>query len=337
MEEKNFDISIIVPVYKAQEFLCGTLDSILSQEIKKFQLILVDDGSPDSSGIICDKYAKKYENITVIHKPNGGVSSARNAGIKSASGEYIGFVDSDDIISPVMYNSMLSIAKEYDADIVQCSHNRNKDKLNQDKKPYNLRIMNMQESLRNLYKTYYTNNFSLWSKIFRRDLFNDIEFPEGRVFEDDEIVPLLLSKSRRFISVDNEWYCYVKRPNSIITLPSKDGLLALADTLYRRVDLLDKLDREAYQLSINHFRMYLMQKIVYCYKHNENLCEDDKDDFFDYFKKCWHIFKPISNKYEKIYYLLLKLNFEPINRWIALNDFEPIQNILSKLNKIIKT
>ena len=113
-------ISIIVPVYKVEPYLRKCLDSIVGQTYQKLEIILVDDGSPDSCGAICDAYAARDERIRVIHKENGGVASARNAGLDAATGDYIGWVDSDDWIEADMFECLLKGAEDYDADIVVC-------------------------------------------------------------------------------------------------------------------------------------------------------------------------------------------------------------------------
>ena len=117
------ELSIIVPVYKVEQYLPKCIDSILAQTFSDFELILIDDGSPDRCGRICDEYAAKDSRITVIHQENKGASAARNAGLDLARGEYIGFVDSDDWIEPEMYETMLGKAKEADLDLVICGLN----------------------------------------------------------------------------------------------------------------------------------------------------------------------------------------------------------------------
>ena len=114
-------ISVIIPVYKVEEYLPRCLDSVLGQTHTDLEIILIDDGSPDNSGKLCDQYAAKDDRIKVIHKENGGVSSARNAGLDAATGDYIGFVDSDDWIEPDMYAFLLENAVAYDADISMCA------------------------------------------------------------------------------------------------------------------------------------------------------------------------------------------------------------------------
>lgn len=113
-------ISIVVPVYKAEKYLPRCVESLLSQTYRELEIILVDDGSPDNCPEICDGYAEKDGRVKVIHKENGGVSSARNAGLEAASGDYITFVDSDDYIDGQMYEKMLSVAEEYSCDVVMC-------------------------------------------------------------------------------------------------------------------------------------------------------------------------------------------------------------------------
>ena len=114
------DVSIIIPVYDAEEYLPRCLDSVVGQTLQNWELLLIDDGSTDHSGLICDNYAAKDERIHVIHQKNAGVSSARNVGLAAASGKYIGFVDADDWIVPEMFQRLLSIATEKDCNLVMC-------------------------------------------------------------------------------------------------------------------------------------------------------------------------------------------------------------------------
>ena len=117
----DIKISIIVAVYNIEKYLPKCLDSILAQTYQNLQIILVDDGSSDSSACICDEYAEKDHRIEVIHKKNGGLSDARNAGLECATGEYIGYVDGDDWIEPEMYATMIHTAKERQVDVVICA------------------------------------------------------------------------------------------------------------------------------------------------------------------------------------------------------------------------
>lgn len=115
-------VSVIVPVYNVENYIRKCLDSIISQTLKDIEIILVDDGSEDNSGKICDEYAEKDSRIIVIHQKNNGLSNARNTGLNIASGEYIGFVDSDDYIKSEMYSEMYQTAEKTDADMVLCNY-----------------------------------------------------------------------------------------------------------------------------------------------------------------------------------------------------------------------
>lgn len=117
------ELSIIVPVYKVEKYLPKCIDSILAQTFRDFELILIDDGSPDNCGLICDTYAAQYPRIKVIHQDNQGVSAARNAALDIATGTYLGFVDGDDWIAPEMYETMIAASKQWQADIVACGSN----------------------------------------------------------------------------------------------------------------------------------------------------------------------------------------------------------------------
>ena len=117
---KQPKVSIVVPIYNVEKFLCQAVDSILNQSLKDIEIILVDDGSPDNCGKICDKYADKDPRVRVIHQKNGGLGSAYNSGIKAASGEYIGFVEPDDWIEPEMYEVLYNNAKKYNTDATKC-------------------------------------------------------------------------------------------------------------------------------------------------------------------------------------------------------------------------
>ena len=122
-------ISFIIPVYNCKAFLPDCVSSIRSAGLTDYEILLIDDGSTDGSGALCDALVKTDGRIRVVHKLNGGVASARNVGLDHVKGEYIGFVDSDDIISPVMYEVLLEQAKTHGADLVQCSHVRETEKL----------------------------------------------------------------------------------------------------------------------------------------------------------------------------------------------------------------
>ena len=159
-------ISVIVPVYKVEPYLRKCLDSIVNQTYRNLEIILVDDGSPDNCGRICDEYAERDNRIRVIHQKNGGVSSARNEGLKIASGDWIGWVDSDDWIEPDMFEYLLENAKKSKADIAVCSRKEwYKDRCILRKWEKDI-LLNTEEALRQLLEDVQMQNY-LWDKLWQ--------------------------------------------------------------------------------------------------------------------------------------------------------------------------
>lgn len=199
-------ISIIVPVYNIEEYLPRCIESILNQTYTNLQLILVDDGSKDSSGRICDEYAKKDSRIIVVHKENGGSSSARNVGIEMATGEYLGFVDSDDYIEPVMYETMVKTIKETGCSIVQVGRDEIDDKGNKlaniCELPDKVTEYQAEEFLKEL--LLHVGDCSFCTKLLKRDLFSDDKFPEGRLNEDFYLLVRILQRGEKIVSLP---YC----------------------------------------------------------------------------------------------------------------------------------
>ncbi len=209
-------LSIIVSVYNVEKYLRECLDSILCQEFSDFELIIVNDGSTDDSLAICNEYKTKDRRIRVIDKSNGGVSSARNAGIDVALGEYIAFVDSDDYIVPSMFNIMLSTMIKDDLDIIcadTCVEMEGRLKLNLLYKEE--RRWTGEEALHEILCDRLDN--SSCNKLYRRDLFSTIRYPEGRVFEDVATIYKLVAASRRVGYIPQALYHYKRRKGSIIS------------------------------------------------------------------------------------------------------------------------
>lgn len=212
-------LSIIVPVYKVEAYLPRCIDSILAQTFRDFELILVDDGSPDNCPALCDVYAQKDERITVIHQKNGGLSAARNAGLDLAKGEYIGFVDSDDYIAPEMYETLLRRVREDDAQLAICSY-AYVDEAGNDlgrKSPITQaavfdRVQAM-DCLGGDRSWYY---ITAWNRIYKRELFESIRFPVGKLHEDEFIAHRLFWACERICMVPQVLYYYVQREGSIM-------------------------------------------------------------------------------------------------------------------------
>ena len=212
----NPKISIIVPVYKVENYLDKCVESILNQTEKGFELILVDDGSPDNCPKICDKYLLKDSRVKVVHKENGGLSDARNAGIKEAIGEWLSFIDSDDFIAPDMIENLLSNAENENADIAICDAVLFKDGENPSfTDSTEKKVM---DSIGAQGKMINERLFSVntWNKIYKKSLFDDIVFPKGRLYEDLATTYKLFDKSKKVVYINGKKYAYLQRATSIM-------------------------------------------------------------------------------------------------------------------------
>lgn len=217
----NNIISIIVPIYKVEKFLRKCIDSIINQTYKNIEIILVDDGSPDSCGVICDEYEKEDNRIRVIHKKNGGLSEARNYGIEASIGKYIMFVDSDDYIDKNMCERLLSIAQRYDTDITMCEIYEISGMQKYISPISNLernKIFNGDIVMKEFFLRYSTELYASWNKLYKRELFfseNNIRFPVGELYEDMFIEYKLYNLSKRIIIIPDKLYYYIQRKDSI--------------------------------------------------------------------------------------------------------------------------
>lgn len=231
-------ISIIVPVYNVQEYLKNCINSILNQSYKNIEIILVDDGSTDESSSICDLYVKKDNRIKVIHKENGGLSDARNMGIKSARGKYITFVDSDDYLDENYVKVLYILITENNSDIA-CSRMKKTDSLN-DKIINKNEKINIYNSIDAIKEILYQRNIdnSAPSKLFKKDLFENILFPVGYAFEDLDTMYKLFLQANKIVSTTNNYYLYYQRQGSILhTVKDKtiNDLLTIIDNMNKNL------------------------------------------------------------------------------------------------------
>lgn len=211
-------ISVIVPIYNMDKYLENCIDSIINQTYKELEIILVDDGSTDNSGEICDEYSKHYSNVFTIHKKNEGLSSARNTGLDYSTGEIISFVDSDDIILPYMYDEMMRYINDSEPQIVCCDYLVIDEFCKQVssflREEGEIAFLSRDEALailldQNSYKCY------AWNKLYKRELFDNIRYPEGELFEDIFTTYRLFDKCVSIVYVKKRMYCYRIRKGSI--------------------------------------------------------------------------------------------------------------------------
>ena len=209
------ELSVIVPVYNAEKYLHKCVDSILNQTYKDFELLLVDDGSPDQCGTICDAYAAQDPRVKVIHKPNGGVSEARNVELDQAKGNYISFIDPDDWVEPDLFRSTIDFCKTKQTDIVcfeVCEVRKNKKKFHyrfaEDK------IFAAQDALQKILTDIIDN--SPCNKIYKKEVWKGVRFPVGRRFEDVATIYKTFYNADRVGYIKNYFYYYVKHEGSAI-------------------------------------------------------------------------------------------------------------------------
>lgn len=210
------DLSIVVPVYNVEKYVGKCIDSLLNQTVKIKKIIIIDDGSKDMGGKICDEYAEKYDNIIVIHQENQGLSVARNIGIDIADTELIGFVDSDDFVESDMYEELVKKLNENDADISIGGVWTEKE----DGEKYNKAagekdaIMDTKTAMIEL-NSYRKFNMAFWDKVFKRKLFDGIRFPVGKLCEDYYVMHKIIAKANRIAYTSKPFYHYIQRENSI--------------------------------------------------------------------------------------------------------------------------
>ena len=210
-------VSIIVPVYNVEKYLDECVKSILAQTYTDIEIVLVDDGSKDTSGAMCDEYKKQDERIVVVHKENGGLSSARNAGMENASGSYYIFVDSDDTISSNMVEEMVKKAKEHDAKIVSSLISEEQDKLGKGNTE-KITILNTHDALKSIFSDGLVVTSSS-GKMYAADLWEDITFPTDMIFEDFATIYKVIRKSPKVVSFEDWQYFYRPNPAGITGTP----------------------------------------------------------------------------------------------------------------------
>ena len=244
-------ISVIVPVYNVKEYLEKCILSILSQTYTELEILLIDDGSTDGSGDVCERYAKKDDRIRVYHTENHGLSAARNYGLDRAQGQYIGFVDSDDWIEPDMYERLLKIAKKTGADIVTCNffmeYKHKTEKFSGPAKPFVV----CGDDILHTYLFRQGACQDSWNNLFNADLFQNVRYPEGRSFEDYTIKPPLIKNAKKMVYTPACLLHYRNRKNSLSNVHTLKSNIDYWVTFKERFDLLSPLSKEYYRLSLS--------------------------------------------------------------------------------------
>ena len=235
------DVSVIIPVYNTEQYLANCVDSVLQQHGVSLEIILVDDGSTDSSPSICDKYAEENDNITAIHIQNSGPATAKNKGLKLAQGNYIALTDSDDRMEPLMLHKMVSAGYEHDADIICCNYKQideqgNVSHLNSTNKQY---ILNHEEGLIHFFSKNKIYS-QCWTKLYKRQLLveHHIENDSGLRTDEDFIFNIrVFTKAHITVIVDEPLYEYTHRENSLAHAYFKKNISQYIDNRIKRVEV----------------------------------------------------------------------------------------------------
>lgn len=222
-------VSVIVPVYNVEQYLEQCINSILGQTYKNLEIILVDDGSTDKSGIMCEQYALADNRVVVIHKENGGLSDARNVGMAIAKGDYIGFVDSDDYIHCDMYKVLTDLLEQNNADIAianWCGFNDKEGEKIYEERTGNILTFEDLETLEFLIygKNEYKISLSVWDRLYRREIIEEFRFPKGMCYEDVVWSTKVFYKAQKSVYIDRNLYYYRRRDSGIVGSDNNGGV-----------------------------------------------------------------------------------------------------------------
>lgn len=260
----NNMISVVIPVYNVENYLSKCLDSVVGQTYKNLQIILVDDGSTDNSGRICDEYAVMDNRITVIHQDNKGAGAAKNAGLDLVEGELLSLIDSDDYIEPEFYEKMLSAMKKNNSDVVQCLfanvfvNNRYNRNFNfPSKSNRKLRTKDF------LFEMLYDWKYSIfWNKLFKTSLLKDIRFPVGRKIDDEFFTYKLICNAKKVVNINDCLYNYRMRKTSVMNDNYEYNLvLDRIDCFKDRHEYVSAIYSELEYFYYNHFHNILLQSL----------------------------------------------------------------------------
>lgn len=298
-------ISIIVPVYNVKNYIDRVINCLINQTYHNLEIILVDDGSTDGSSKLCDKYKKKDNRIKVIHQKNSGVSVARNVGLKHATGEYIGFVDSDDYISLNMYEELYNNLISTNSDISVCSYLTFKDKLPNFNVEGNIKIFDTIDALKDIISDGVITNF-LWNKLFKREIFENISFPEGKIYEDLYVMPKLIDNASIICFDSKKLYAYYQRNDSYVnsySLDKNNNYLEFCDYCYQYLSKYDVLReaRESYRCFYIYTAFLQSSKVGRLDIINSDKMKEEYKFFCKSFR---HFNKNNSFKKRFLYYLL---------------------------------
>lgn len=238
MEEKK--VTVIVPIYHVEQYLKKCVESIRNQTYRNLEIILVDDGGDDGCPAMCDEYAGIDERIRVVHKTNGGLSDARNAGMAIATGDYVAYADSDDYLMENAYERMVARMEETGADIAVCNFlcvDAEGNPISERNGAMDIRdgVISGTQAIRNLSGPHYEYWTTAWNRMYRREIAEIVPFPKGRLHEDEFTAHQFFSQAQKVVGIEKPLYCYVIRDNSIMTKKFSARNLDYVDALDLRI------------------------------------------------------------------------------------------------------
>ena len=282
-------VTVLIPVYNMEKYVAACIESIIEQSYKNLEIIIVNDGSTDSSEVILEEYAKKDDRIRVITTKNNGLSAARNIGIKEGRGEYIAFVDADDFVSRNYVKTLLSVCEEYKVPISQCYY-YNVDYqcfdyiFDDDEDNRDVRVYDGRDMVLNLYNHMMLPSTLTWTKLYKKDIFrigdntldvlddDNLAFPEGRIYEDDYVSYRIFHKAGKIGVVNKKLYAYRKTPGSITNGAFNTKGLDLMSSLEERMRYYTvKKDRGLLELTYRRYYYELCRTIYKVKQARDNI------------------------------------------------------------------
>ena len=303
-------ISVIVPVYNVEQYLERCVDSIINQTYTNLEIILVNDGSTDNSGKLCDELAKKDERIRVIHKENGGLSDARNRGIDESESDLVGFIDSDDYIDSDMYEVLLLNLNDTDADLSMCAlydvYNNTPEAQVTNKETWKL---SSEQAIRMVMEAKILSVTAV-NKLYRKSLFTDLKFEVGKIAEDAFIMIKLLDKCEKIVATNEKKYYYVHRENSITTQKFSTKFLNVIEAYEQNSNIiLEKYPKlkDVAQTRMNWAYFYVLDRLLLDDNYNDKELENKLISYLKNHRKDI-LNDPLFTKGRKIGFIALLLS-----------------------------
>ena len=292
-------ISIIVPIYNVELYLRRCLDSVLNQTYTNLEIILVDDGSPDGCPQICDEYAVKDKRIIVIHKENGGLSAARNAGLDICKGEYISFIDSDDWVSEKYIETLFNISTKENADIAIGEYISTSGNILKEQNSIFIKTFSSKEALFRLFSKNNTTYTISCAKLYKRELFSSLRFPIGKYHEDEFTTYILFYNSKKIAYTSEILYYYYQRAGSIVSTRHPWDVLEFLEQRY--IFFKEKRESDLLPLLLPPLCWQLLCAYWHQSKNNKNISNNYLNKLRFYIKDFQYIKKPL------LHYIPLKI------------------------------